>query len=319
MAKLLFNRKLMVLFWVALVWVAALLPYTQAQETAPEAAPTAVRPSKPLPVQVLQQDGAALALYFTSIPQGGLGLLHVTGDGVQSVRARFLNLLTEFFPTPDDGFYGLISAGMEQSPRVYDLAVFVAFADGRRATLNTQVKVDLGGFIRQDFNVPSDRAYLIDPQVERNEFARLESIFTAFTEDKLWGTDGFEMPVKSELTSPFGAFRILNGTVPTRHTGWDLKAAVGTPVLTMGAGKVAFAGLIDIRGNYIVVDHGYGIYSGYAHLSQVHVTTGQTVVKGQIIGVSGNTGRSSGPHLHWEINLNGQWVDTVQFINLWLP
>jgi murein DD-endopeptidase MepM/ murein hydrolase activator NlpD len=76
---------------------------------------------------------------------------------------------------------------------------------------------------------------------------------------------------------------------------------------------------MDIRGNFVAVDHGYGIYSTYSHLSMIHVTRGQQVVKGQIIGLTGDTGRSSGPHFHWEMAVNGEFVDSVQFTETWLP
>jgi murein DD-endopeptidase MepM/ murein hydrolase activator NlpD len=87
----------------------------------------------------------------------------------------------------------------------------------------------------------------------------------------------------------------------------------------MANGVVAFAGQLDIRGNYIVINHGWGVYTGYAHLSQINVERGQTLTAGQIIGASGNSGRSSGPHLHWEIAVNGEWIDGVLFLEMWLP
>jgi murein DD-endopeptidase MepM/ murein hydrolase activator NlpD len=319
MTQTVFNRRIFFIGLVILMWALALLPtlsHTRAQEPVPTATTTPI--PQPLPTTVLQQEGVTLELYFPNIPQGGLGLVHVYGEGLAGARARFLNELTDFYPT-NGGYYGLLAVSMEQGARDYELSLFVWFDDGRRATINTEVEVTLGSFIRQDFAVPPERAYLIDPQVERGEFARLESIFEPFTEDKYWVDGGFALPLNSEFTSPFGAYRMLNSTVQTRHTGWDLRAATGTPVSAMASGEVAFAGLLDIRGNYVVIDHGYGLYSGYAHLSQIHVTRGQSIVKGQIIGVSGNTGRSNGPHLHWEINLNGQWVDSQQFITMWLP
>lgn len=299
-----------------LVLISGLLPVAVAQETTPEA--TAI--PKPAPTTVLSSEaGITLELYFSEIKQGGLGLAHVLGGDLSDVRARFFNQMVEFFPIDGDGFYGLLSVNMEQSPRDYPLSVFAAFADGRRASLDVQVKVVSGEFTRQDYAVPPDRAYLIDPQVEREEFAKLESVFSSPTLERLWDENGFALPVNSEFTSPFGAFRTLNETVQTRHTGWDLRATIGTPVMAMAAGKVAFAGLLEIRGNYVVIDHGYGLYSGYAHLSQIHVTRGQTISKAQIIGLSGNTGRSTGPHLHWEISVNDNWIDNVQFMNTWLP
>ena len=77
--------------------------------------------------------------------------------------------------------------------------------------------------------------------------------------------------------------------------------------------------MLDIRGNYVLIDHGLGIYSGYAHFSELYVEVGQRVEAGQIIGLSGNSGRSNGPHLHWEIAIRGQWVDGKAFLDLWLP
>ncbi|QYU68492.1 M23 family metallopeptidase [Leptolyngbya sp. 15MV] len=73
------------------------------------------------------------------------------------------------------------------------------------------------------------------------------------------------------------------------------------------------------RGNYVLIDHGYGIYSGYAHLGTMHVTRGQDVTRNQVLGTVGDTGRVSGPHFHWEMAVNGNWVDSVQFIQLWMP
>ena len=80
-----------------------------------------------------------------------------------------------------------------------------------------------------------------------------------------------------------------------------------------------FADALAIRGNYVLINHGLGIYSGYAHFSELHAQAGQQVAAGQIIGLSGNSGRSSAPHLHWEIALRGRWVDGLAFLDLWLP
>lgn len=275
---------------------------------------------RPQPARVVEENGLLLALYFTNLPQGQTGLIEVRGSGLAGARARFLNGLVDFFRGGDSGLYALLSAPMEQSPRVYDLAVFGWDAAGQRATVSTQVEVVTGGFIRQDITMAPDRAYLVDAEIERAELARLESIFGNHTAERLWDSDGFMVPILgATLTSPFGAFRTFNGTLQTRHTGWDIRTTLGVPVLVSAAGQVAFAGRLDIRGNMVAVNHGAGVYSTYSHLSQIHVTRGQTVVRGQIIGVTGDTGRSSGPHFHWEIAVNGNFVDSVQFTNMWLP
>ncbi|GAB4512365.1 MAG: hypothetical protein OHK0046_11760 [Anaerolineae bacterium] len=299
-----------------------------AQDTTPEQTPEVtesveerllVNPPRPVPFQTITDSGITLDVLFDRLPQGRAGLMHLHGENISEARLRFLDQTVPFFATTD-GYYALLVADMDQSARTYEFSVFVVREDNSRLTLNGMVEVVLGGFIRQDgLTVPPDRAYLLDPQVERNEFAQLFSVFNIYTEDKLWGEDGRQFPINSEITSAFGAYRTFNQSVPARHTGWDMRAATGTPVMAMASGKVAFAGVLDIRGNHIVIDHGYGIYSGYSHLSQIHVTRGQTITRGQIIGVSGNTGRSGGAHLHWEVAVNGKYVDSVDFINMWLP
>ncbi|MBZ0294770.1 MAG: M23 family metallopeptidase, partial [Anaerolineae bacterium] len=276
---------------------------------------------KPGPLSVVQENGLTVSLYFSEIAQGQVGLIQVQAAGIAGARARFLNQMIEFFPVEGEGYYGLLSASMEQNPRTYDLSIFAWLEDGTRSTINTTVPVVLGQFIRQDNIIMApDRAYLVDTEIERNELAQLESVFSNVTPEHLWDSQGFQMPIlNSTLTSPFGAFRTFNGTLQTRHTGWDIRTTLGVPVMASSAGTVAYTGHMDIRGNIVIIDHGYGIFSTYCHLSQTHVTRGQTIIKGQIIGVTGDTGRSSGPHFHWEIAVNGDFVDSVQFTETWLP
>lgn len=318
-------RRILLIFSIPLLVVSLLLSIgpSQAQEATatPVILPTATATPipRPSPRNSVTQDGVTLELFFTSIAQGQVGVVRLSGAGVVGGRANFADKLTEFFPIESEGFYGLLSVDLDQTPGAYNLEVFADYDAETHVTLNVEVQVDQGQFIRQDVNVTDDRAYLVDPQVERNEFARLESLASQFTLTRYWSGNAFQYPIPSVTTSPFGAFRVFNGTVSTRHTGWDLRASVGTPVMASASGVVAFAGLMDIRGNYVFIDHGYGVFSGYAHFSQIHVTRGQQVVAGQIIGMSGDTGRSNGAHLHWEMMVNGEWVDTVQFLQTWLP
>ncbi len=275
---------------------------------------------KPFPTSVIEQDGTTVELFFTTIAQGQVGLVHVHGEGITGARARLFDDLIDFFPMDGDGFYGLLSVGMEQNPRTYDLTIFTWYEDNRRVNIVIPVDIITGAFIRQEITMAPDRAYLVDAEIERNELARLESIFSNYTAEHLWDEQGFQMPIlNSQLTSPFGAFRNFNGILQTRHTGWDIRTTLGVPVMASATGVVAFAGRLDIRGNIVVVNHGYGIFTTYNHLSQIHVTRGQSIVKGQIIGVTGDTGRSSGPHFHWEVAVNGDFVDSVQFTETWLP
>lgn len=304
------------LFPLLMLLLFCLIP-VMGQEATPE--PATQTDANAQPVSSVNMDGLTLDLYFDRIPQGRVGLLRVQGENVAGARLRFFDAMSDFFLMDDGYWYGLLAVNMDQAARVYDFSVLVWLEDGTRVTIPAQANVVLGGFIRQDsLTVPPDRAYLVDPEVERVEFARLDAVFSNITPETLWDAD-FQFPITSEITSPFGAFRTFNQTVQARHTGWDMRAATGTPVAASASGRVAFAGQLDIRGNYILIDHGHGVYTGYAHLSQIHVTRGQSVEQGQIIGVSGNTGRSGGAHLHFEVAVNGLWVDSVDFVGMWLP
>lgn len=298
-------------------------------------APLPTRAPRPLPTTTLSGDGFTVELYFNALPQGETRLFRVYGQNaagspVAEVRARFLNddALIPLYTLPDDpettpdesGFWGILAAGMEQrTGSAGELIVYVTFADASRASLTADIPIAIGGFIAQNVVVPPDRAYLLDAETERAELARLASLYAPFTLERRWDDTGFALPIAAALTSPFGAFRTFNGSLSTRHTGWDIRSTLGQPVLASAAGEVVYTGYFDIRGDYVLVDHGYGVYSGYAHLATTHVTRGQQVSKGQVIGTVGESGRVSGPHFHWEMAVNGQWIDSVTFLEMWQP
>lgn len=274
-------------------------------------------PPRPVALVSMNQGNVVYQRYFPNLLQGQVGVLHLIGENISEARALFRSEEYRFNPT-NDGWYALLVADIDSSARDYPLSIAVQLSDGTVLSFNDTVTIANAGFIRQTFAVPNTIAYLTDPEVEREEFARIESIVGAIQSDFLWG-DGFQTPITAEYTSGFGQYRILNQNVQTRHTGWDQRAPVGTPVMAMADGEVAFVGQLSIRGNYILINHGWGVYTGYAHLSETAVRRGERVARGQIIGSSGNTGRSSGAHLHWEIKVNGEWVDGDSFIHTWLP
>ncbi|MCS7070052.1 MAG: hypothetical protein NZM00_00985, partial [Anaerolinea sp.] len=218
-------------------------------------APLPTRGPRPLPSGVFTADGLTLELFLQNLPQGETRLMRVYGQNaagspLAEVRARFLDDdLIEFYTLPEQtdpalaGFWGILAAGMEQrtGPNA-ELIVYGVFADGTRASLTTTIPIVLGGFITQNVTVPPDRVYLLDAETERTELARLASLYDPVTPERRWDETGFQLPILSALTSPFGAFRIFNGTLSTRHTGWDIRTTLGQPVLASAAGRVIFAG-----------------------------------------------------------------------------
>lgn len=286
-----------------------------AQDADPTSTPAPVQP----PSTQMVNSNLTLERYFGELLQGEVGVMRLQGDNIQEARVLFRSEEYPFIPTANDGWYSLVVADIDSQQRDYPYSVVALRTDGSTVTFDGIISVVASGFIRQVFDVPSDIAYLIDPAVEREEFAQIEAIAANVHPEQYWAEQGWQLPLPSDFTSGFGQYRILNRSVQTRHTGWDQRAFVGTEVQAMASGRVVFADELAIRGNYILIDHGWGIYTGYAHFSEFIAKRGDFVEKGDIIGLSGNTGRSNGAHLHWEIKVNGQWVDGARFLETWLP
>lgn len=164
----------------------------------------------------------------------------------------------------------------------------------------------------------------IDQQARDEERARLRELWTYITPVPQW-TAPFNKPITDFLsvTANYGARRAYNGgPYLTYHEGIDFSAYAGTSVYAPAAGTVVLAERLYVRGGTVILDHGLGIYSGYYHLSAIHVTAGQTVQPGTTLGEVGTTGLSTGNHLHWDILVNGIWVDPAawqeQGLDCWL-
>ncbi|MDQ7024768.1 MAG: M23 family metallopeptidase [Anaerolineae bacterium] len=275
----------------------------------------------PTPNRTIEGNGFEVDLYFGSLKQGRVGLIGLRGDIVRA-QATVFNRRVDFFSVPDrDGYYALIAARTDQPIRVYELIVAVELSNNTTANLSIGIDITNGGFISSEVTLPPDDELLalLDPQIEEDELAFLFETTTPITEVVLWGREGFIAPVNAALTSPFGAVRTFNETYLSVHTGWDFQAGIGRPMVAAAGGRIVFEGQLPLRGNYILIDHGRGVYSGYAHLSVSYVTQGQAVTTGQVLGLVGTTGRSSGAHSHIEFIVNNEWVDAADFIQMYIP
>ena len=126
--------------------------------------------------------------------------------------------------------------------------------------------------------------------------------------------EGFQRPLDSKITSYYGRRRIFNKGVHTQHLGTDFRAAIGTPIKNVNTGKVVLVADLFYTGNTVIVDHGLDIFSIYGHLSKPEVEEGDMVLPGDIIGLSGDTGRVSGPHLHWGVRMQGLSSDGLSLV-----
>lgn len=140
------------------------------------------------------------------------------------------------------------------------------------------------------------------------EAKELEAIWNAASPQRLWAK-AFVPPAAGPLGSPFGLRRTFNGEPKSPHAGLDIKAPLGAEVYAANAGKVVLAKGLFFTGNTVIVDHGLGLYTVYAHLSRIDVATGDDVERAKVVGLVGATGRVTGPHLHWAAKIVGARVD----------
>jgi len=147
------------------------------------------------------------------------------------------------------------------------------------------------------------------------ESKRLHKLWMVVTPKKLW-TEAFRKPTAGAFGSPFGLRRIFNGKPRSPHSGLDIRSPMGTPIHASNRGRVVEASNLFFTGNTVVIDHGLGLYTLYAHMSRIDVKPGQDVGRGQVIGLVGATGRVTGPHLHWGAKLVGARVDPVSLLGL---
>ena len=124
----------------------------------------------------------------------------------------------------------------------------------------------------------------------------------------------FQLPAKGPLSSQFGLQRVLNGKPRSPHAGLDVAVPSGTPINSAAGGVVLDTGDYYFSGNAVWIDHGNGLLSFYCHLNEIKVRAGDRVEKGQLIGLSGMTGRATGPHLHWSVLLNAVMVEPTLFL-----
>ncbi|MCY3936407.1 MAG: M23 family metallopeptidase [Chloroflexi bacterium] len=300
-----------VLIWVGIVWVIGWVAPVSAQQL-----PVTITPGPPPePPRRVVQPPFALELFFDDLPQGGVGLVRVLGEGLRSLTLRVFDEEWAGFAV-GDAHYALLAVHYSQGARGYRLTAQIEDTRGIFHVIEADFRVTVGNFIRSEATMPYERAALLDPELEQEEAALLRELIAPVTEPA-WLR--LQLPLDRPLSSPFGEFRRFNEEHLTRHTGWDFRATIGTPVAAMAGGRVAYSGWLVLRGNYVLIDHGAGMYSGYAHLSQAHVVRGQRIHPGQIIGRVGNSGRSTAAHLHWDAALHGRWVDGVALVGMWLP
>jgi murein DD-endopeptidase MepM/ murein hydrolase activator NlpD len=154
-------------------------------------------------------------------------------------------------------------------------------------------------------------------EIEEDKATKAEA-FKTLSADREW-SGSFAAPVSAEISDLFGVQRVFNGSVQSTHQGLDFRVLSGTSVAAVNRGRVILARPLFFEGNCVVIDHGQGLLTLYLHLSKFLVKEGDDVDKGQPIGVSGGTGRATGPHLHLAVRWQGVYLDPQALLKLRLP
>jgi len=210
--------------------------------------------------------------------------------------------------------HGLIGVDLEKPPGQYEWKVSWPGPESDAQSCSVTITVRPGKFPTERLKVEPQ---FVQPDPEQQKRAeedqkKMRAIYDTVTPERLWNGK-FLLPLK-EVSSGgnFGRRRILNGQARSPHAGVDFPAPAGTSVFASQSGKVVLAENLYYSGNTVVIDHGYGIYTLYAHLSKIDVQPEEMVKAGAEIGKVGATGRVTGPHLHWGLTIDHARVNAMQ-------
>ena len=237
----------------------------------------------------------------------------ITGGNSQ-VTGRILDRDIQF--TQDGNtHHAMIGLHAFTTPGIYALQMQITDEAGRQSSYEARVYVQDGSYTQEVIEIPEDRQNLLATEVVQAELDRVSAVMSGFTSERFFG-GLMSLPSTGPVTSRFGTRRSYNGSgYDTFHGGTDFGGAPGSLVLAAAAGTVVLAEPLNVRGNAIIIDHGWGVYTGYWHLTQIYVANGQLVQRGDPIGTLGSTGLVTGAHLHWEMWVGGVQVDPLQWLS----
>jgi len=235
--------------------------------------------------------------------------------GVRILSARFLGKTIPLVNERDSA-WALIGASLNERPGTH-LFTIRWEKDQEKGVFVVPVTVKKKDYPKEYLKVPR-RMVEFPPDVLKRVLADQAAIkrILSRTSSRKYFEGPFKKPVPGKIKSVFGVRRYFNGRPRSPHSGVDLAAREGTPVLATNSGRVVLVRRCYLAGNTIVIDHGLGLYSIYAHLEKVLVRPGDRVKEGQTIALSGQSGRATGPHLHWGISIYGTRVDPISILKI---
>jgi murein DD-endopeptidase MepM/ murein hydrolase activator NlpD len=261
---------------------------------------------------------AAVTLTPAQVESGSPELIRVEAPAGAHLDGDWLGRKLAFFPSRDgQAWFALAGVDVEAPAGPSTLRIAAKLADGSSRDLSLQVEIHPAHYktgaltVAPKFVEPGPEA-LRQIDLEKQLKAR---IFAASAPAPQW-SGNFRAPVPAQATDSFGTRRMFNGKLASIHTGMDFRAASGTVVRASNSGTVVLARRLYYEGNCVIVDHGLGLFTLSMHFSRIDVKEGQHVAPGQRLGLSGATGRVTGPHLHWAVRWQGASLDPAKLLQL---
>jgi murein DD-endopeptidase MepM/ murein hydrolase activator NlpD len=256
----------------------------------------------------------AVTLRPAVVEAGSPVLIRVDAPATATIDGEWMGRRIEFFH--GQGWLALAGVDVASALGPSKLKITVK-ANGVAQDLSRTVEIHEAHYKTESLTVAEG---FVEPK--ENALARIKAeselkarVFGASAQERLWDGD-FRVPVVSTPTDSFGERRMFNGKLASIHQGMDFRARKGTPVGAGNSGAVVLARGLYYEGNCVVIDHGLGLFTLSMHLSRISVHEGQHVAKGQLLGLSGATGRVSGPHLHWAVRWEGAYLDPAKLLRM---
>ena len=258
---------------------------------------------------------SAVTLTPAVVQAGSPELIRVEAPDAVGVDGEWLGRKLEFFRGRDGrAWFALAGVDVEAPVGPSTLRITVRLSGGVR-DLSRTVPIHPAHYRTSSLTVAPQ---FVEPgpealkQIEADLLLK-ENIFAATAPEPLWSAN-FRAPVAAPPTDSFGTRRTFNGKLASIHKGMDFRAATGTPVRAANSGVVVLARPLYYEGNCVVIDHGLGLYTISMHLSRINVHEGQHVSTSEPIGLSGATGRVTGPHLHWAVRWQNAYLDPAKLL-----
>lgn len=253
------------------------------------------------------------------ILQGETAVVSLTTTQPVELSGTLAGYDLHFFSPEPNRYVALQGVHVMADPGIYPFVLTGKLPDGSIFTFEQMLVLQALGYIQE--NIQGVDPATIDPANTQPEDDQIRQIVALATPEKNWSgvftSPGYD---PTWITSTFGNRRSYNGgPYSFFHSGVDYGGGTGLPIKAPAPGVVVFAGPLTVRGNATIIDHGWGIYSGFWHQSEIQVQVGDKVDTGQVIGLVGGTGRITGPHLHWEIWVNGVQVNPLSWLDQTFP